>query len=537
MGLEDSLSTACYHGLKIERDVRVPLRDGSHLFADVFRPDGSGRFPSIITMGPYSKDIHFRDWNKTYDYARLPERGPYMHWETVNPEWWVPQGYVVIRVDGRGTGKSPGRIRRLSDEEARDFYDAVEWAGTQEFSNGRVAVMGISYFAMNAWRVAAAQPPHLAAIVPWEGAVDTYRDAARHGGIYSNGFNRRWASHVREHETAGAVRPAAPEPPAGATPPELFTPAAYHVPDLARIQVPLLSAGNWGGFGLHLRGNVEGFLGAGSKHKQLQIHCGDHVVPFYSLEGRLTQKRFLDHWLCGVDTGITREPPIKLAIRWSAERWCWRYENEWPIARTEWTPYALDAARNALAPATAAAEASASYTAEPGAAREAASARFATAPFAELTEFTGPLKLKLWVSSSGDDADLFAIVRKLDSQGREVTFQGSINPGFPVACGWQRVSHRKLDPARSKPWRPYHPHDELQKLTADEIVPVEIEIWPTSIVFEPGDRLVLEVAAHDEPRIAPFLHDDPRDRVLAKKITLHTGGRFDSHLLLPRIPG
>jgi uncharacterized protein len=528
-------STAFFHGLKVERDVTVPLRDGSYLVADVFRPDGSGQFPTIITMGPYSKDIHFKDWNKTYDYARLPERGSHMHWETVNPEWWVPQGYVVIRADGRGTGKSPGRIRRLSDEEARDFYDAVEWAGTLAFSNGRVAVMGISYFAMNSWRVAAAQPPHLAAIVPWEGAVDTYRDAARHGGIYSNGFNRRWASHVREHETAGGARPA-PEAPAGVTPPELFTPAAYHVPDLARIQVPLLSAGNWGGFGLHLRGNVEGFLGAGSKHKQLQVHCGDHILPFYSLEGRLTQKRFLDQWLCGIDTGVTREPPIKLAIRWSDQRWRWRYEEEWPIARTCWTDYALDAARGTLGPSAAAAPASASYTAELGVPRESACARFTTAPFEAETEFTGPVALRVWVSSSSDDADLFAIVRKLDRDGREVTFQGSINPGFPVAYGWQRVSHRKLDPARSTPYRPYHAHDELQKLAPGEIVPVEVEIWPTSIVFEPGERLVLEIAAHDEPRIAPFLHDDPRDRVLAKTITLHTGGRFDSRLRLPLIP-
>ena len=528
-------STAVFHGLKVERDVEIPLRGGSHLAADVFRPDDSDRHPTIITMGPYSKDIHFKDWYRSYDYSKLPERGPYMHWETVNPEWWVPQGYVVIRVDGRGTGKSPGRIRRLSDEEAADFSDAVEWAGTQPFSNGRVAVMGISYFAMNSWRVAAQQPPHLAAIVPWEGAVDTYRDASRHGGIYSNGFNRRWASHVREHEAGASKAPPAPAP-AGAAPPELFDPAAYHVPDLAKIQVPLLSAGNWGGFGLHLRGNVEGFLGAGSRHKQLQIHCGDHIVPFYSLEGRLTQKRFLDYWLCGIDTGVTREPPIKLAIRTTSERWRWRYENEWPIARTEWTPLALDAARGALAFAAPAAEAGTSYTAEPGAPRESARARFATAPFAQETEFTGPVKLRLWVSSSEDDADLFAIVRKLDAQGKEVLFQGSIAFGFPVAYGWQRVSHRKLDPARSTPFRPVHAHDEIQKLAPGEIVPVEIEIWPTSIVFEQGERLVLEVAAHDDPRIAPFLHDDPRDRIVAERITLHTGGRFDSHLLLPRIP-
>ena len=537
-------STAVYHELKLDKDVRVPLRDGSHLVADVFRPAGAGRFPTVMTLGPYSKDIHFRDWNPSYPYDQLPERGPYMHWESVNPEWWVPQGYVVLRVDGRGTGKSPGQVRGLSEDEARDYYDAIEWAAEQPYSNGRIAVMGISYFAMNAWRVAALQPPHLAAIVPWEGAVDTYREATRHGGIYSSGFLRMWSSNLRSHEGKGSEtkegkepRPAPPPEPLGFVPPELFDARIWHVPELAKIQVPLLSAGNWGGYALHLRGNVEGYLGAGSSLKCLQIHSGDHIGPFYSLEGRLHQKRFLDHCLLGVDTGITREPPIRLAIRRSQDRYEWRYEHEWPIARTRWTGYFLDASRSSIGPEATKAECSASYTAEVDAPRERACATFSTRPFSEETELTGPVKLKLWVSSSDDDADLFAILRKLDSDGNEVTFQGSINPGIPVACGWLRVSHRKLDPDRSTPYRPFHTHDEIQKVKPGEIVPVEIEIWPTSVVCEPGERLVLEVAAHDEPRTAPFLHDDPRDRVYAREITLHTGGRYDSHVLLPVIPG
>jgi predicted acyl esterase len=496
-----------------------------------------------MTLGPYSKDIHFRDWNKHYPYDQLPERGPYMHWESVNPEWWVPQGYVVIRVDGRGTGKSPGQVRGLSEDEARDYYDAVEWAAEQPYSNGRIGVMGISYFAMNAWRVAALQPPHLAAIVPWEGAVDTYREATRHGGIYSSGFIRMWSGLVRSHQAEGSEAkeeressPAPPPQPAGFVPPELFDARIWYVPELAKIQVPLLSAGNWGGYALHLRGNVEGYVGAGSSFKCLQIHSGDHIEPFYSLEGRLHQKRFLDYCLLGVDTGITREPPIRLAIRRSQSRYEWRYETEWPIARTRWTEYFLDASSGEISPGVAKTESSTSYTAETDAPREQACATFSTRPFSEETEFTGPVKLKLWVASSDDDADLFAILRKLDPDGNEVTFQGSINPGIPVACGWLRVSHRKLDPDRSTPYRPFHTHDEIQKLKPGEIVPVEIEIWPTSVVCEPGERLVLEVAAHDEPRTTPFLHDDPRDRVHAHEITLHTGGRYDAHLRLPVIP-
>lgn len=528
------MATAVYHPLKLEKDVRIPLRDGAYVVADVFRPDAAGRFPAIITMGPYSKDIHFRDWNPAVDYERLPERGPYMHWETVNPEWWVPQGYVVIRVDGRGTGKSPGRVRRLSDDEARDFYDAIEWAAAQPWSNGRAAVMGISYFAMNAWRVAALQPPHLAAIVPWEGAVDTYRDAGRHGGIYSNGFNQRWARHVRSHEAGGTGDRA--EAPVEAAPPELFTDRAYHIPDLARIKVPVLSAGNWGGVGLHLRGNVEGFLGAGSEHKFLEIHSGDHIAPFYSTEGRLFQKRFLDQWLHGIDTGILREPRVKLAIRRGGDRYTWRYENEWPMARTEWTTLHLDAAAGSLRSDRAAAAVAARFSAEAGVRRDDSRAVFASARFERETEFTGPVALKLWISSTADDADLFAIVRKIGADGREVTFPGQSSPAIPAAYGWLRASHRKLDPERSLPYRPYHTHDELRKLAPGEIVPLEIEIWPTSAVFEPGERLVLEIASEDDPHIEPFVHTHPGDRIRRGTVAIHTGGGHDSHLLMPLIP-
>jgi len=518
------------HQLLIQTDVAIPLRDGGTVCANVFRPDAAGQFPAIITLGPYPKDVHFKDWNPAA-WPDLPEHGEHMHWETVNPEWWVPQGYAVIRCDTRGTGKSPGRPRLLSRAEAEDFYDAIEWAGAQPWSNGKVAVMGISYFAMNAWRVAALQPPHLAAIVPWEGAVDLYRDANRHGGIYSSGFMRAWGGHVRRYQTDGGEADPAPMPPE--TYGELYQ---RNNPDLAAIRVPLFSAGNWGGAGLHLRGNVEGFVGAGSSFKHLQMHVGDHVVPFYSLEGRLAQLRFLEQFLRGVDTGITREPPIRLAIRYGGDRYRWRYESEWPIARTRWTAHWLDAASGTLAVQPPSSPSSVSYDA----AREAArpSATFSTAPFECDTEVTGPVTLKLWVSSSIDDADLFAILRNIAPDGTEVTYPG-VQPGgasaVAAAYGWLRVSHRKLDPLRSLPYRPFHTHDEIQKVKFGEVVPVEIEILPTSIVLEPGHRLVLEVGARDDQRHI-FTHTDARDRIQTGTNTIHTGSAYDSHLLLPIIP-
>lgn len=526
--------TARYYDLLVERDQRIPLRDGEHVVADIFRPEQSGQFGTIMTLGPYSKDIHFKDWNPDFDYASLPERGPYMHWETVNPQWWTPQGYVVIRVDTRGTGKSPGRVRRLSDDEARDFHDSIEWAAAQVWSNGRVAVMGISYFAMNGWRVAAQRPPHLACIVPWEGAVDTYRDAGRHGGIYSNNFNRRWSSNVRRHqarEETTAPAPTPPEPPPA--PPELMEERAYNVPDLAKITVPVLSAGNWGGVGLHLRGNIDGYLGVASAFKMLEIHSGNHIVPFYSLEGRLFQKRFLDRWLYDIDTGIEREPRIKLAIRRGEDDYAWRYENEWPIARTRWTPFYLDAGAGALHRQRPVAPVESTYEQS---STTPTVARFATAPFETRTEFTGPVKLRLWISCTGDDADVFVVLRKYDRAGDEVRFPAQNGPSIPAAVGWLRASHRKLDATRSTEYRPVHTHDELQKLTAGEIVRLEIEVWPTSVVFEAGETMALEVGSEDDPGLDPFLHNHPTDRIRSGAVTIHTGEVHDSHLLMPVIP-
>lgn len=168
-----------------EQNVAIPLRDGALVYANVYRPNGVGAYPVVMTFGPYGKDIHFRDFNPTA-YAQIAEHGRYLNWETPNPDWWVPRGYVVVRVDQRGIGTSPGYLDLLSRQQGEDFYDAIEWAGIQPWSTGKVGLLGISYYAASQWQVAAMQPPHLAAMIPWEGFVDLYREAIRHGGIYSN---------------------------------------------------------------------------------------------------------------------------------------------------------------------------------------------------------------------------------------------------------------------------------------------------------------------------------------------------------------
>lgn len=185
------------YALLIEKDVDVSMRDGARLKADVFRPDDDGKFPAILNLGPYQKD---KLWVPPPTLEEKPN--PHMNWETVNPEWWVPKGYAAVRVDGRGSGKSPGQCEPWSLQEAIDFYDAIEWAAKQPWCNGKVGLSGISYFAINQWFVANLQPPSLKAIIPWEGFADLYRDALFHGGLLSL-FMPNWFTAHLMHHTVG----------------------------------------------------------------------------------------------------------------------------------------------------------------------------------------------------------------------------------------------------------------------------------------------------------------------------------------------
>src|ERR1041384_6479398 len=195
--------------MKIDWDVPITMDDGLELRADIFRHDAAGKYPALLSYGPYGKGLAFQEGYKTaWDIMARENpdavRGTsnrYQNWEVVDPEKWVPDGYVCIRVDSRGAGRSPGVIDIWSLREAQDLARCVEWAGTQPWSNGKVGLNGISYYAQNQWQTAALAPKHLAAICLWEGAADFYRDMAHHGGIFNRGFVQDWS-----REDAAVVR-------------------------------------------------------------------------------------------------------------------------------------------------------------------------------------------------------------------------------------------------------------------------------------------------------------------------------------------
>ncbi len=567
--------------MRILWDVPIAMDDGLVLRADVFMPTAAGKYPAIMSYGPYGKGLAFQEkystaWDimvRDYPDVARNSSNKYQNWEVVDPEKWVPDGYACVRVDSRGAGRSPGYMELHSPREIKDFYDCIEWAGAQPWNNGKVGLNGISYYATNQWRVAGLKPPHLAAICVWEGYADRYRDSTYHGGILctmtGNVFNMQMKTvqhGLGERGPKSRVTGDLVSGPETLSDEELAKNRFDLMRDVKahpldddyqkdrsahwdKVEVPLLSCGNWGGQGLHPRGNVEGFVRSASKQKWLEMHGSSHWALFYTDYGIDLQKRFFGHFLKGEDTGWSKQPPIQLNIRHVGEKFVIRHEQEWPLARTQWTKLALNPADKTLSrnPTTAAAKVEFDAMGD--------GITFLTEPLAAETEITGPSAAKLFVSSATNDADLFLVLRVFDPAGKEVTFQGALDPHTPVGQGWLRASHRKLDSKLSTPYRPYHTHDEVQPLTPGVPAELDIEIWPTCIVIPAGYRIGLTIRGKDyesdEPAgflsnigkpmrgCGPFLHDDPDSRppaVFGGKTTLHFGPNQEAYLLLPVIP-
>ena len=568
-------------GMLVAWQVPIAMDDGVVLRADVFRPLGNTPVPVIMSYGCYAKGQAFQEayepqWRSMVEEFPELQAGSsnrYQCWELTDPEQWVPHGYAVVRVDSRGAGWSPGVQDLWSAREVSDYAACIEWAGTQPWSDGNVGLLGISYYAANQWLVAARQPRHLKAIIPWEGASDCYRELYHHGGIRCT-FLDSWLPRQVAMQYGQGERsrrhPLTGQPcggPVTLTEAELaasrvdkvadvrahpFLDSYYEavITDFDRVQVPVLSSANWGGQGLHLRGNIEGFVRSAAEHKYLEVHGLEHWTHFYTPYGLDLQKRFFDRFLKGRQEAWAHQPRVQLQVR-HVDRFEQRGENEWPLARTQWTRWHLDAANRAFAPASPGAAASASFS------REDDGVTFTSAPFEHETEITGPLSARLWISATTADADLFVVLRLLDPNGAEITFRGAMDAYTPIAQGWLRASHRALDPELSTPYRPVLQHRAPLPLVPGEVTAVDVEIWPTSIVVPPGHRLLVSVrgrdyeytgpidaqrnARHRYPSrgCGPFLHHDPQaleNPVLRGITTLHTGPVTPSSLLLPLIP-
>lgn len=516
--------------IRFDHDAAVTTRDGTVLRVNVYRPSGAGPFPVVMSTHPYGKDnlpkrTRFGRYRASPQYRLLRQTGIVRFssatgWEAPDPVTWTALGYAVVNCDLRGAGTSDGVGSLMSDQEAEDIYDLIEWAGAQPWSSGSVGMLGVSYLALSQWKAAALQPPSLKAIVPWEGFTDVYRDLLRPGGIQEAGFTTLWARGMtRVRLTYDIARTNTERP----TRDEFWRSL---VPDLRRVLVPALVCGSFSDNNLHSRGSFRGFELIGSPIKHLYTHRSGKWATFYEPEALAAQRNFLDRHLKGVDAPPL--PAVRLEVREGRDRIVGvRDETEWPPATVEWTPLYLD--ESGLAPTAAVRDGRISFDIRSG------GVRFGWI-MPEDVELTGPMAVRLYVEVAGtDDVDLFVGVEKW--RGSEyVPFEGSYGFGRDrVTTGWQRAAMRDLDLGQSRPFEPVHTFIDPKPLAPYEIATVDIALGPSATLFRRGEALRLVVAGRWLWPRNPLTGQFPAAFAARRKgsCTLHWGPEYAAHLLAP----
>jgi uncharacterized protein len=538
-----------------ESNVSVTMRDGMKLSVNIFRPRHSGKFPSLLAYSPYGKEVQ--------SIPMQPQPPSSVRWrgylESGNSDYIVSRGYIHVVADIRGTGQSEGSCHNLlSRQEAEDGYDLIEWIAKQQWCDGNVGMMGISYFAMTQMVVAAQQPPHLKAIFPYDTPADIYRHGLYDGGILSLFYMNLWPLISARDFVSDTVRTSSPDElrnhveeaqkdPDVMAKPETFSillnpkmnplyfdflvnstdgpfyweRSAYTKYD--KIGIPAYCGSGWYAYRyVHLLGAFANYNGL-SGPKKLMI--GPPVAlerPFHQYHDIII--RWFDHWLKGRDTGIMDEPPIRLFVRGIDQ---WRFENEWPLARTAWTKYYLRSwGRLTGEPEPLADISPDCYVQQPlTVTNHIQSLAYLTAALPEDTEITGPMALHLFASISAPDTNWMVSVMD----------QFPDNSEIELSRGWLKASHRALDPQKSRPYQPYHPHNRAQPVVPDQVAEYAIEVRPTSNVFKAGHRIKLEISSADLPGKTIF---EP-DHLSHSETVLHRiyhDSKYQSYLLMPVIP-
>jgi predicted acyl esterase len=547
----------------VERDLMVPMRDGVRVAVDVYRPSGEGPFPALLALSPYGKGKQ--------SIMAQPQPGGSPLWdggvEAGDPRFLTENGYVHVIADCRGVNKSEGEYRGwMSSQEAQDGYDLVEWIAAQSWCDGGVGMVGISYFGTIQLHVAAEQPPHLRAIMPWNAVADFYREATHHGGILQTFFYELYTRSVRGNPVSVTAQDLAPERLADmvetakadedlrmyttlwnivdnpVTNPSFFDVLMHPLDDefywersaytrYDRIRVPFYARSGWWAYAhMHLTGAFRTFAGIDAPGKLEIDRPLDEERPL----GRGYDEevvRWYDHWLKRIDTGVMDEPPIRIFVMGSN---VWRSEREWPLERTAWTTLYLRASGGLSREPEPAEESSDSFVQRPLAeTTEIAGLAYATAPLDQDTEVIGPIALNLYAAIDQPDTNWIVALEDLDPSGvpRELT------------RGFLKASHRELDPERSSRWEPYHPHRRAEPVSPGEVVEYAIALSPTANLFRRGHRICLRITSLDyrgNPRPAPGVSPVHYPwHLCSARTTRHTvyhDRAFRSALLLPVIP-
>lgn len=551
------------HKVKSEKDVSVRMRDGVNLVVDVFRPAADGKFPALLAISPYGKD------KMSLPSAIQPHEAPLYNpgTEAGDPQYIASRGYAHIIADVRGMGKSEGAYRGwMSKQESQDGYDLVEWIAQQSWCDGNIGMVGISYFGTIQLSVAAEQPPHLKAIMPFNAPADFYRESTHHGGIIQTFFHRLYGTSVTGNSVSVTINDRPVEESkrlleaAKADPDIKMYPDIYNLLASPRrmpcfldivvnstdgpfywersaytrydkIKIPFYASSGWWAYAhMHLRGAFQNYLGIDAPKKLMidrQAVMERPLPPTYNEE----VIRWYDYWLKGIDTGIMNEPPIKLFVMGENK---WRFEKEWPLARTEWTKYYLHCwQRLSPEPETTPGRPDCFVQQPPDETATIQSVKFLTPPLSDDMELTGPLALYLHASIDTEDTNWIVALKDLAEDGKEI----ELNRGF------LRASHRVIDESKSKPWLPYHPHLKPEPVVPGQIYEYAIELSPMSNLFKAGHCIKLEITSMDHhlAPVAPLSIGQVHMpyHICSSNTTLHRiyhDLEHQSYILLPVIP-
>lgn len=538
------------YNILIERHVSIPMSDGIVIDADVFRPDHGGKFPALLGVHPYDNAMQT---------ASLMPHGFGLgngSLEAGDPNFYVRRGYAHVVANVRGSGLSGGYLDLFQPQERRDTSEMIEWIAAQHWCDGNVGMFGVSYFAMAAQQVASLKPPHLKAIFAPYAVTDFYRDSIYHGGILAHGFtqgirgrsldNPRFDPDCWYRKKHGdpkfkeAVDSALKDEDLCAVPyiyealktgvgpldnylnyldGEYFRERSV---DYERAEVPAYLGACWGIYGLHLPGAFRSWEQWKGPKKMT-------IGPPVYLDRPLYQHayesiRWFDHWLKGMENDIMEEPPIKLFVVGTGE---WKTATEWPLPETRWTPFYLHA--NGLL-----SEHEfwlhEGYSSLENSYMNHGGLTFLSPPLVENTEVLGPMVLNLYASTTDTEILWFVTFLDVDPEGIETL----------LTRGWLRGSQRRTDPARSRPWQPYHLHTKREPLTPAEIYEFNIEVMPYGILFKAGHRIGVRIKCSDDEKPSNFLEAVATGhlwRQAASTITVYHNADNPSHLLLPITKG
>jgi predicted acyl esterase len=549
--------------IQMDRDVAITLRDGTVIYADIFRPVENGNYPSILAWSPYGKQFGqlWLDDMPGRHGIPLSATSQLETFEGPDPAYWVNHGYVIINVDKRGVNSSNGNIYAWGTPDTKDGYDVIEWAAKQKWSNGKVGMSGNSWLAAAQWFIAAEKPPHLAAIAPWEGFADLFRENSNRGGIPTPAFpeyiTEKLTGNNRIENFARMI----------VEYPTLNDYWLDKAAQLEKIEAPAYIVASYDN-PLHTRGSIDGFRRIRSKEKWLRIHNTHEWIDYYTPQYVEDLTRFFDHYLKGMDNGWETTPRVRMSVlNPGGKDIVDRPEEDFPLERTRYKKLFLNSKAHKLSAQPLNQTDTACYQST-----DANSQAVFTYQFEKQTEITGYMKLHLWAQTfDTTDMDIAVNIEKLDKNGNPIPLPTTGNP--LAAIGVIRASFRALDSTRTTDFEPILSLKDPTPLEKGEIVPLEISFWPMSIHFEAGEYLCLTIKGYqyveenlpfgtariDIPKSSMTFQPGSNPEMVTLggkelaypfpekvvktpqtvnrgKHIIHAGGKYNSYLSLPFIP-